>query len=256
MKKLTCCLALLAATSVAASANADGAKRLSDSDSSGYGDKVGRVGGSYSMITGTRPAFGAPSLPGTPGARQDFTRSAFDVDFDIMGYWDATRFDTLIGGELSAKLGVHTNEKTDPEAKDDPKKDNSKIFLRMDMAADYALIHWGGSFRGRIAFGAGFGFDYDSPKWYTDGGRFYPLLIGRLQLWGGDAFGLHFAYHHVPTTANDKRIREHRFEGGLGMGALHAGLRFVMTRVLADDVPNATADFESRELGGYVAYAF
>lgn len=220
---------------------------LPEHDEKGWFDKFGRVGGFYGVVRGSRPVGGGSANTASLGD-ESFERSGFGVDFDLMGYWDATRFKTLIGAEMTMKLGQYKGESTDAAA-----AEKSYWMFRWDAAFDYGLVHWDGPIKGRIAGGAGGGFDLDGGKWYASKGRMYPLLLARVQLWPGEKLGLHASYHHVPTTANDNLVREHRFEGAAGLGPLHAGLRLTITRAR----PQGTeVDFYARELGAFVAYAF
>jgi hypothetical protein len=220
--------------------------KLEDHEEKGYFDKVARFGAFFGMVNGTNGS--RPDLPNQQGASAaSFTRTGIGVDFDALGFWDATRFDTLLGAEMITKLGVYSAPKTDTGG-----GDRNYMFFRMDAASTYGLLHWDGSIRGRISGGGGFGFDFDGGRWWTQSGRAYAFLLGRVQLQVG-GIGLHGAYHWVPTTTNDYFVREHRFEGAAGVGALHAGLRFTITTARhAEEQSNAV----SRELGAFIAYAF
>jgi hypothetical protein len=236
----------LAATE--AKAHAKDAVKLEDYEAKGYFDNSARIGAFYGMLSGERPTAGVAGQAPT----ESYTRRGFGVDFDVLGFWDATRFDTLLGAEFLAKFGSYGASKVEgqPESGDD----KSYVFFRMDAAADYGLLHWDGPVKGRISGGAGFGFDIDGGKWYADHGRAYALLLARVQLSLG-GHGLHGSYHWVPTTANDPSIREHRLEGGVGIGPLHAGLRLTVTTVRPSGY-TADAPLVSREGGAFVAYAF
>lgn len=238
-------IAALATLSVAPAAHADGAKNLDRHDSSGYGDSFMRVGGSYTMVSGkgigNDPVTGATTLG-------DYKRSQITLDLDLYGFWDATRFDSLIGAEFLMKVGLGGTEKFD--------WGNGKggLFFRTDFAADYGVIHWDGDVRGRISFGAGAGMDF-APRWYG-GSRYYPQLLGRVQLWFGD-LGVHASWHHLPATTGEYNDREHRFELGVGTGPIHGGVRYTRTRIRSAEkaIPD-DAKADQSELGLFVMGAF
>jgi hypothetical protein len=236
----------LAAAALAPSAHADGAKDLDRHDSSGFGDTTMRVGGSYTMVSGSGPANDPTTNAPTLG---NYKRNQYTIDFDIYGYWDATRFDTLIGAEGVMKFGMGGVEKYDGI---DP--GGGKLYFRSDFAFDYGIVHWDGDVRGRISFGAGAGMDF-APRWYG-GSRFYPQLVGRVQLWFGD-FGVHASWHHLPATSGDYEDREHRFELGVGTGPIHGGVRYTRTRIRSAEqaVPDGATASQS-ELGIFVMAAF
>lgn len=251
MKSIKIALAVLAtSTTIATASHAEDSVKLEESEEKGYLDKFGRLGGFVGMVSGTRPG-PTVNTTGTPVvSTQDYKQTAVGVDFDLMGFWDATRFDTLIGAELITKLGGYTGAKGDGIQAEESDKTN--FFFRMDAAADYGLLHWDGALKGRVSGGAGFGFDLGGGRWWTQSGRAYPILLARVHL-GTGSISAHGSYHYIPTTTNDAFVREHRFEGALGLGALHAGLRLVITPARR----TAESDwFVSRELGAFVAFAF
>lgn len=243
-------LALAALSLAPSAARAADAVKLEEHESHGYFDKIGRVGLFYGMQSGDRPAGGDAGVSGPTAPSESYKRNGFGLDFDLLGFWDATRFDTLLGAELVTKFGSYSSEKVDGGQN----QDKSYLMFRMDAAADYGLLHWDGPMKGRISGGAGFGFDLDGGKWYAEKGRLYALLLARVQLQVG-GIGLHGAYHWVPTTTNDGYVREHRFEGAAGIGPLHAGLRFIVTTARP---ASYTADdpFMASEGQLFVAYAF
>jgi len=250
---VTSVLALGALALVPTRAHAGDTVKLEEHEAKGYFDKIGRVGLFYGMVSGERPVggnIGGVSGPSVPSEK--YTRNGFGLDFDLMGFWDATRFDTLLGAELITKFGSYKAETVDGAT--ETQADKSFFMFRMDAAADYGLLHWDGPMKGRISGGAGFGFDLDGGKWYAEKGRAYALLLARIQLSLG-GLGLHGSYHWVPTTTNDPYVREHRLEGAVGIGPLHAGLRFTITTARP---VNYTADtpFIANEGGLFVAYAF
>lgn len=255
MKTMTKTLFTAATLTLASAASAGDTVNLEEHEAKGYFDKVGRVGAFVGIVSGTEPRT-EPLSGGSVGptgavlpTTRDYKRTGFGVDFDLLGFWDATRFDTLLGAELLMKLGGYTSPKSDTTTETEADKTN--ILFRMDAAADYGLIHWGGAIKGRISGGAGFGFDIDGGRWWAPG-RAYPLLLARVQL-GTDSLALHGSYHYVPTTTNEAFVREHRFEAAAGIGALHAGVRLVLTPARrSENDPWSTA----RELGAFVAFAF
>jgi opacity protein-like surface antigen len=236
----------------ASSASAADAERLEPHEKEGYFDKSGRVGLYYFQGLGTRPAdvgFGAAG---------DFKRSGFGVDFDYYGYWDETRFGTLIGAEFKTSLGLHRAEVLKDPAPGNESVDANRLFLRMDAAFDYGLVHWDAPIKGRIAGGAGLGFDIDGGRSYA-ATRSYAILLARAQLWPNDSFSLNGAYYYVPTTGSSNVvIREHRLEGSLGFSSLQVGLRIELTRAKVDPAPGApdTETYTARQASAFVAYAF
>lgn len=229
-------------------AHAADAVKLEEHEAKGYFDKIGRVGGYYGMVSGDRPIGGNLGVSGAGIPSEKYARSGFGLDFDLLGFWDATRFDTLLGAELITKFGTYEAEKV--EGATNP--DKRYLFFRMDAAADYGLLHWDGSMKGRVSGGAGFGMDFDGGKWFANKGRAYALLLARVQLQVG-GIGLHGSYHWVPTTTNDPYIREHRFEGAAALGALHGGVRLTITTARPEQSDDL---FVQREAGVFVAYAF
>ncbi len=236
----------LGALCLAPAALADGAKNLDHTDGNGYGDTAMRVGGSYTMVSGR--GLGTDAVTNQPTA-VDYKRTQYTLDFDVYGYWDATRFDTLIGAEFLMKFGVGGVEKYEGV---DP--GSSKLYFRSDFAFDYGVVHWDGPVRGRVSFGAGAGMDF-APRWYG-GDRYYPQLVGRVQLWFGD-LGVHASWHHLPATSGGYNDREHRLELGVGTGPIHGGLRYTLTRIGSGDLRTPDdAKLNQSELGLFVMAAF
>jgi hypothetical protein len=244
--RLGCAALALCALGFSSVAHADGAKNLDGNDSRGFGDTTMRVGGSYTMVSGSGllndPVTNAPTLG-------NYKRNQYTLDFDVYGFWDATRFDSLIGAELLMKFGLGGVEKYDGV---DP--GGGKLYFRSDAAFDYGVVHWDGNVRGRISFGAGAGMDF-APRWYG-GSRYYPQILGRVQLWFGD-LGVHASWHHLPATTGDYNEREHRFELGVGTGPIHGGVRYTRTRVRsgASVIPD-DAKADQSELGLFLMGAF
>jgi len=234
----------------ASSAHAGGEVRLKSHESKGWMNAVGRVGGYYSMIGSDFPQVTTTGPTPTTEVGKA-SRSAIGFDLDLMGFWDATRFDTLLGAEMKLQLALIKGEEI--QRNGTLAGDTNKLFFRWDAAFDYGLFHFGSAkgVRGRLGGGAGFGADYDSGRFGTSGGRVYPLLLARAHLFLTEDFGGHLAYHYVPTTANDAKIREHRFELAGSISSLQAGVRYVLTRVYVVDTP-----YETREGSVFVAYAF
>jgi hypothetical protein len=236
----------------ASTASAADTERLEDHEKEGYFDKSGRLGLYYFQALGTRPdddGFGAAG---------DFKRSGVGVDFDYYGYWDQTRFGTLIGAEFKSTLGLHKAEVLREPAPGNESVDANRLFFRMDAAFDYGLLHWDSPIKGRIAGGAGFGFDIDGGRSYA-AVRAYPLLLARAQLWPNDSFSLNGAYYYVPTTGSERvAIREHRFEGSIGVSMLQVGLRVELTRAKVDPAAGApdTETYTARQASAFLAYAF
>lgn len=235
---------VIALVTFAPAAGAADAERLEEHEAKGYFDKVGRIGAFAGMVTGTQGSSNN-TAPTT-----DYKRTGVGVDFDLLGFWDTTRFDTLIGAELRSQFGAYTAPKV--EGATATENDKTHLFFRTDAAMDYGLIHWDGAIKGRVSGGAGFGFDLNGGRWWTQSGRAYPLLLGRVQLQVG-GIGLHAAYHYIPTTTNTAFVREHRFEAAGGIGALHGGLRYTITPARFDDTQPW---LYTREAGLFIAYAF
>ncbi len=244
MKKPLITLPIVALALLTNAAQAADTERLEEHEAKGYFDKVGRVGAFAGMVTGTQTSNNPTAVA------EDFKRTGVGVDLDLLGFWDATRFDTLIGAELVTKFGAYSAAKVDGATATE--NDKTHLFFRMDAAMDYGLIHWDGAIKGRISGGAGFGFDLNGGRWWTQSGRAYPMLLGRVQL-GLGGIGLHAAYHYIPTTTNNAFVREHRFEAAAGIGALHGGLRYTITPARFNDTDPW---LYTREAGLFVAYAF
>jgi hypothetical protein len=231
----------LAAIVLAPDANAEDAKDLESKDARGFGDTTLRVGGSYTRVSGTLVDSGTPV---------EYTRNQYSLDFDVYGFWDVTRFDTLIGAEFLARIGMGDAEQVSGQQSSGDKN----WFFRSDFAFDYGVLHWDGDVRGRIAFGAGAGLDYFGSRWYAHSDvRYYPVLVGRAQFWIGDV-GVHISWHHLPTTSGEYSDREHRFEIGVGSGNVHGGARYTLTRILHAYGDDQTAN--QKELGLYLMAAF
>ncbi|MBK7402940.1 MAG: hypothetical protein IPJ34_43630 [Myxococcales bacterium] len=232
------------------SASAGGEVRLKPHESKGWMNAIGRVGGYYSMISSEYPQVSTTSPTPTIETGK-VSRSAIGFDLDLMGFWDATRFDTLLGAEMKLQLALIKGDEI--QRNGTVAADTNKLFFRWDAAFDYGLLHFGTAkgVRGRLGGGAGFGADYDSGRFGTTGGRVYPLLLARAHLFLTEDFGGHLAYHYVPTTTNDAKIREHRFELAGSISSLQAGVRYVLTRIYAGDTP-----YETKEGSVFVAYAF
>lgn len=233
-----------------AAARAGETVRLEEHERNGYFDKWGRFGVFYGTLSGDRPA-GPTSGPTIP--TRGYTRNGFGVDFDMLGFWDATRFDTLLGAELRASFGSYSAAQLAGEP--DSAAAKSYLTFRLDAASDYGLLHWDGSTKGRISGGAGFGFDLDGGKWYAPGGRAYPQLLARVQVLVG-GLGLHGAYHWIPGTGGDHYVREHRIEGAAAWGSVQGGLRSIVTTVRPSDYQGDGGPLVSRELQAFVSYAF
>ncbi len=230
-------------------AHAADAVRLQRHESNGYFDKYGRFGVFYGMVTGDVP-IGTREGPNV--ATKTYKRNGFGLDFDMFGFGDATRFDTLLGAEWLVKFGSYSA----PTIEGEPNNaaDGNKLMFRMDAAADYGLLHWDGNIRGRVSGGAGFGFDFDGGKWYATGGRAYAQLLGRVQLWS-NGLGLHASYHWIPGTLSDALIREHRLEGAASVGSVQGGLRAIVTTVRPPGYTGAEP-ITAQEGQIFVAYAF
>jgi hypothetical protein len=224
-------LALLVTPSVHA-----GARELAPHEANGYFDDFLRLGLDVHRIFGEAPA-------------RTFSRPGFALRCDLYGFLATTRYDTLLGGEVSLAAGARRADGADVWG-----ESPWKGFLRWDAAMDYAVLHWGGILPGRVVIGAGGGFDVDAGASYAKGGRVYPLVLGRLQLWPSDDLALHLSWHHLPVanTGTPWGVREHRFELSIASHDFSTTLRYTSTRILRDDRPSLSTS----ELGVMVGYAF
>lgn len=246
---LACALALLPIAAPSAARAADSV-RLEEHEKNGYFDKFGRFGVFYGSAAGDMPsaATDGPTLPS-----KGYKRNGFGVEVDMLGFWDATRFDTLLGAEFKSVFGSYASAKIDGEA--ESASDKNYLMFRLDAAADYGLLHWDGPIKGRISGGAGAGFDFDGGKWYASQGRAYTQLLGRVQLFAGN-LGLHASYHWIPGTGGSNFVREHRFEGAAAMGSIQGGLRAIITTVRPGNFHGEGGPLVAREFQIFIAYAF
>lgn len=233
---------------LASSASAGGEVHLKPHESKGWMNAIGRIGGYYSRISSEYPRTDTATRTLETGKA---SRSGIGFDLDLMGFWDATRFDTLLGAEMKLQIALIKGD--DVQRDGTVVADANKLFFRWDAAFDYGLFHFGTAkgVRGRLAGGAGFGADYDGGRPGVSSGRVYPLLLARAHLFLTDDLGGHLAYHYVPTTTSDIKIREHRFEVAGSLSSLQAGIRYVLTRNYAGDTP-----YDTTEASVFVAYAF
>ncbi len=147
-------------------------------------------------------------------------------------------------------LGYIGAEKADPVRQSEPSANWSKFHGRFEGAFDYALLHWQGGAAGRVVLGAGAGGELGS-YWHTDGGRLYPILQSRLQLFPG-ALALDLAYRFIPTTTGDNAVREHRFSACLGINSFRLGAEATLLKVRTP----AQEWFDSTTLGGTLGIVF
>ena len=243
----------IGATLAASSANAADAVSLQPHESKGFGDSSVRMAVGYAAIKGTIPVGTATS------DTYDFSRSGFVADFDFMGFWDATRFDTLIGAEANMRIGsLGVPSYSDPAA---PKPgEHSAIVFRTEAAFDYALMQFGEprDFHGRVIFGAGAGVDYDGNdiRGGDDGFRAYPMLILRGQLFFSESMGIHLSIINLPTTTGSLVQRENRFEASFAIEHIHAGIRLIRETTHKPDSDESQTTSTSNQYNLFLGYAF
>jgi len=216
-----------------------GAARVGHADDDAKENGWGKAGSlrlslNPALVSGKRPGVPPalmpnpmiPAVPATPTVAgpivEDYSRTQAWINFDYYGYFDKTRFDTLVGGEFTFGLGYFSAEAADPKRAKEPTEDYTKIHAKLDSAIDCAVIHWDGSMAGRVVIGAGFGGELGS-SWYTDGGRVYPLLLSRFQLFLGETNALHFSAHWLPSTSDSRDVSNLRLEGSYALGGLDLG---------------------------------
>jgi hypothetical protein len=213
---------------------------------------------SASLMSGQRRGLDAvPVIPVDPAApvpstvtKEDYSRSAAWLSYEYYTYFSKTRFDTLVGMEFLGAVGFITPEVADPERKPEPHENWTKVHAQMDVAIDYALVHWGGGLPGRVVFGAGGGGEIGS-YWHNEDAMAYPLLLGRVQLFPSQSLGVHLAYKWIPTTTGDYTVSDHRTEAAVALGSWQLGARFALTNV---DFAGQTLSTSSLGLMG--AYVF
>jgi hypothetical protein len=171
--------------------------------------------------------------------------------YQLYGYYDKTRFDTLVGGEISAGFGYVTPESANPGRSPEPSDNWTRVHFRSEGAFDYALVHWSGAVAGRVVFGAGGGFEFGS-SWYNRHSQAYPLILGRIQLFFGGSTGLHLAYHFIPITTDKWRDQEQSGEVLLSLRWFQLGAQVQYVRVV-DALPQILA---ITNIGGVIGLLF
>jgi hypothetical protein len=243
----------VAATLVTPPAHAADAKRLDPADASGFGDSSARLTVGYAAVRGSHPSNGT------------FTRSGVVADFDVMGFWDATRFDTLLGGELNVRLGAlgEENYRAPPQGTS-AQEARTGFIMRTEAAFDYALAQFGDAddLHGRVIFGAGGGFDFDANSSVYRGSsndsgfRAYPMLLLRGQLMFDKHIGLHLSYIFLPTITGSFVQREHRIEAAFAFEHVHAGLRLIRDTGYPANTDDSLTTIASNQFNLFIGYAF
>ncbi len=230
-----------------------GNNRLSVSGGMLEGERPWTPDGDVAVDPNVNPNPVPPTPVATPlvEPKEKYNRAVGWVTYEYYSFWDKTRFDTLVGTEFLVGAGYLTPEKADPERVIERSANWSKPHLKAEFAFDYAPIHWGGGLPGRLVFGLGAGAELGS-YWQNEDGRTYPLVAGRAQLFPNQSFGIHLAYHWMPTCTGNYKVREHRYEATVALGSWQLGVHGTETRVLdASDTA-----LMSRHLGGLIGYTF
>jgi|GEM_PF-3889358 len=158
----------------------------------------------------------------TPVEAGGYSRLGGGIGIDGGGFFDKTRFKTLVGFEGSAFFGYAKKPSYDknPPATG-PADDSGALILRTDGGPTYAFLHWKG---GHVTFLPGMGLSLDGGRVYGSYAYFYVGARGSLSL--GKDFDVSAQYVHVPgTTVSSKYIREHRLEAFANISSVSAGAR-------------------------------
>jgi len=210
------CATLIASTLVASVGSAS----IEGRDKRGFGDGYGRTSLGYSV-----------------GEGKDFVGKGLAFDLALMGFFEKTHFDTLIGAELDVSVGGNHRR-----ILNDGSDGKIAFNARAEAALDLSFLHWNGSVPGRFVIGGGFGADYDDGRelsGWPGAGRTYPLIIGRFQLRPSRKLRVHLGYRFLPTTSSEMKMQEHRFELAVGMKKVQAGVRHQLTVLSPEASPRA-----------------
>ncbi|MFI5301073.1 MAG: hypothetical protein ACHREM_23565 [Polyangiales bacterium] len=249
--------ASLSCATFATVARADGSERLERWETHGFGDSIGRVTAAFADVKGSYPG-GGPS----------YSRTGVVADLDFIGFWDATRFGTLIGAEWNTRVGLLTAESYDggiapanQTATDSGQPRGNSLVFRTEAAFDYGIIGFGDQddVHGRILFGAGAGMDYDGGSGvythnFADSGfRGYLLLLARAHLWLSDDLALHFAAHYLPLITGTWTQTEYRVEAAVAISKLQLGARWILDTAHEDGTSDSVT---SNQLNAFIGYDF
>lgn len=175
------------------------------------------------------------------GQRRDFGRDTIALEGVLSGLPGKTRFGTPYGAELVHRVGLRGREPGYVDTSRPPRP-----IFQLEGAFDAAPLH-GSSWR--IVTGFGGGLDLDTGRWFPAGGRLYPLVLVRAEIFPA-RFGLHLGWTWIPTTTNDAHVREHRGELWTSLEHFSLGTRFTY-RMVEDDIT-----YRSRELSLFAGWTF
>lgn len=103
------------------------------------------------------------------------------------------------------------------------------FWLRGEIFAGWAIVHWEGDVTGSVVAGAGVG--GDALEVGESQGRVYPLLRGRAILWWSDQVTTSLVLESLPVIDSSSTLRqhEHRAEIPIGVDILQVGPRLALT---------------------------
>lgn len=103
------------------------------------------------------------------------------------------------------------------------------FFLRGEIFAGWAIVHWEGDVPGSVVAGAGVG--GDALEVGESEGRVYPLLRGRAKLWWSEEVTTSLVLESLPVIDSPSELRqhEHRLEIPIGVDILELGPRVALT---------------------------
>ena len=217
-----------------------------------YGAHSGRLTLQIFQQSGTELGRTIPAVAPatTPVEAGGYSRLGGGIGIDGGGFFDKTRFKTLVGFEGSAFLGYAKKPSYDKNPPSTgPADDSGALILRTDGGPTYAFLHWKG---GHVTFLPGMGLSLDGGRVYGSYAYFYVGARGSIVL--GKNLDVSAQYVHVPgTTVSSKYIREHRLEAFANISSVSAGAR------LQIDSTEAASDGKKTShttLSAIVGYAF
>ena len=175
------------------------------------------------------------------GRRRDYTRDTIALEGVLQALPGKSRFGTPYGAELVHRVGLRGREPGYVDTSRPPRP-----IFQLEGAFDAAPLH-GESWR--IVTGFGAGLDLDTGRWFPAGGRLYPLILVRAEIFPS-RFGLHLGWTWIPTTSNDAHVREHLGELWTSFEHLSLGTRLAY-RMVEDDIT-----YRSRELSLFAGWIF
>ena len=248
MRRIACSwLVLLAISTASTTVLADEAE---DADNAGWGHLGNNhLCANLSFLNGHR-------LASPDGGDESYHRLQTWLMYHLYGYFDRTYLGTLVGGEISVGFGYVSPETADPQRHPEPSENWKPVHFKFEGAFDYALVHWGGPVGGRIVFGAGGGFELGS-SWYSVTGDTYPLILGRFQLFFGQAVAFDARYLYVPITSDAGRhtafrVQEHKSEALLSYRHFYAGAQVQSVVVRVPD----KGTFVANDFGAVIGAVF